>query len=170
MSETTNLSANARNSSKSRRVRLMDLVGSGDSIGKAVLPFIAIGVALNFWRPALFEVGGPPDALRAVSYGLLAPGIVVWLWSVFLILTRVPRHELITAGPFALVKHPLYTGVSLLVLPWAGFLLNTWLGLALGVVLYAASRRYAPREEEWLARSFGEEWTRYQSRVLIPWL
>lgn len=56
------------------------------------------------------------------------------------ILSGVPRGQLITTGPFTLVKHPLYTGVALLVLPWAGFLLDTWLGAALGSILYVATR------------------------------
>lgn len=34
------------------------------------------------------------------------------------------------------MKHPLYTAVALLVLPWLGFLLNTWLGALVGVVPY----------------------------------
>jgi protein-S-isoprenylcysteine O-methyltransferase Ste14 len=48
-------------------------------------------------------------------------------------LRKVPRRELITNGPYAIVKHPLYTGVALLVLPWIGFISNTWLGAVIGV-------------------------------------
>jgi protein-S-isoprenylcysteine O-methyltransferase Ste14 len=84
--------------------------------------------------------------------------------------TRVPRGELITTGPFALVKHPLYTGVALLVLPWLGFLLNTWLGAALGIVLYVASRRYEPEEEAALEKRFGSAWDEYVHAVALPWL
>jgi protein-S-isoprenylcysteine O-methyltransferase Ste14 len=89
---------------------------------------------------------------------------------VVLIVTRVPRGELITEGPFALVKHPLYTSVALLVLPWLGFLLNTWLGAAIGLILYAASRKYAPEEEAELARTFKSAWEQYRQSVKIPWL
>ncbi len=85
-----------------------------------------------------------------------------------LILTKVPRGELITTGPFALVKHPLYTGVSLLVLPWLGFLLDTWLGAALGIVMYVAARVYAPREEAVLATTFGADWEAYRASVRFP--
>ena len=35
------------------------------------------------------------------------------------------------------MKHPLYTIVALLVLPWIGFLLNTWLGALIGSPLAA---------------------------------
>ena len=97
-------------------------------------------------------------------------GVIAWAWSVILILTLVPKHELITTGPFALAKHPLYTGVGLLVLPWAGFLLNTWLGVVIGAALYVGSRTYARGEEEALAKTFGAEWDQYRSHVIIPWL
>jgi protein-S-isoprenylcysteine O-methyltransferase Ste14 len=146
------------------------LVGTGDRIATFVLPFVAIGVALNVWRPSLFSVGGPPAALKVVSAIALVPGIVIWLWSVVLILTRVPRKELITNGPFALVKHPLYTDVALLVLPAAGFLLDTWLGALIGALLYVGTRMCAPAEERELAATFGPAWDRYCHDVAIPWL
>ncbi len=157
-------------SAKTGRVGIKELVGAGDRIGKVVLPFLLVGIPLNILRPEWFSVGGPSDALRLVSIGLLAVGVVVWAWSVALILTKVPKGELITTGPFALMKHPLYTGVSLLVLPWLGFLLNTWLGLVLGIVIYLSSRRYAPAEERALAETFGAEWDAYAERVALPWL
>lgn len=151
-------------------MRLKALVGSGDRIAVFLLPFIVVGLSLNIWRPALFTVGGPPAVLRAVSIVLLVPGVVAWLWSVALILIHVPKGRLITTGPFALMTHPLYTSVALLVLPWAGFLLDTWLGAVLGLALYTASRRFAPAEELELARAFGAEWDEYRAGVRMPWL
>lgn len=104
------------------------LIGSGDKIGLLILPFLLAGVVLNIVYPAAFDVGGPPPALRVVSIILLIPGLTVWVWSVALILGKVPRRELITNGPYSIVKHPLYTGVALLVLPWISFIFGTWLG------------------------------------------
>jgi protein-S-isoprenylcysteine O-methyltransferase Ste14 len=66
------------------------------------------------------------------------------------------------------VKHPLYTSVALLVLPWLGFLLDTWLGALIGIVLYVASRLLAPGEEADLAGQFGPEWDAYCRRVKVP--
>jgi protein-S-isoprenylcysteine O-methyltransferase Ste14 len=151
-------------------MKLEILVGSGRKIGIFVLPFIVAGITLNILFPQFFSVGGPAGTLKWISLAILVPGIVIWIWSVVLILVKVPRHELITGGPYALVLHPLYTGVALLVLPWLGFLLNTWLGLPIGLLLYTASRIYSPDEEKILARIFGERWDQYRNRVLLPWL
>ena len=81
-----------------------------------------------------------------------------------------PRGELITSGPYALVKHPLYTGVALLVLPAIGFLLNTRLGAAIGIIMYRASRRFSPDEEADLANAFGTTWESYCQTVKIAWI
>ena len=139
-------------------------------INDILLPFVVGGIVLNLVFPAAFEVGGPPPILRGVSIAIVVVGLVVWAWSVALILAKVPEGELITTGPYAVVKHPLYTGVALLVLPWAGFLLDSWLGAALGIVMYVATRIFAPTEETELARDFGDTWDRYASTVWLPWV
>jgi protein-S-isoprenylcysteine O-methyltransferase Ste14 len=157
-------------SPRTTRFSLKTLIGSGDQIALFTVPFAVAGVIANIAFPSFFAVGGPPFSLQLVSVAGLAIGVATWAWSAFLIVTRVPRGELITTGPFAVVRHPLYTGVSLLVLPFAGFLLNTWLGLALGVVMYAGVRLFARTEEESLARAFGVAWSSYTSRVWISWL
>ena len=151
-------------------MKLQVLVGSGDRIGLLTLPFLIIGLILNIVIPSLFSVGGPSTALKVVSIVMLIPGVTVWIWSVVLILTKVPRKELITNGPYSLVKHPLYTGVALLVLPWIGFLLDTWLGVVIGIVLYTGSRLFSPKEEAVLSKTFGTTWDEYCDKVKIPWL
>jgi protein-S-isoprenylcysteine O-methyltransferase Ste14 len=151
-------------------VQLKQLVGSGDKIGILILPVLVLGVIANILFPAFFAVGGPSRLLASISVVVLIPGIVIWLWSAVLILTRVPKKQLITNGPYALVKHPLYTGVAFLVLPWIGFLLNTWLGILLGATIYVGSRLYPPREEQMLAAAHGAAWGEYCMKVKIPWL
>jgi len=151
-------------------MKLSVLVGSGRQIALLALPFLVVGTALNALRPAWFAVGGPALALSIVSVVVLTAGIAAWGWSVYLILTRLPRKELITSGPYALMKHPLYTGAALLVLPWLGFLCNSWLGLVVGGVLYVGCRLYAPAEERMLSQIFGPAWHEYSKGVLIPWL
>jgi protein-S-isoprenylcysteine O-methyltransferase Ste14 len=151
-------------------MKLEVLVGSGDRIGLLTLPFLIIGLILNIIFPSAFHVGGPPTVLKVISIILLIPGVTIWIWSVVLILTKVPKNELITYGPYSLVKHPLYTSVALLVLPWLGFLVNTWLGALIGVILYIASRIFSRQEEEALSKTFGAAWDEYCNKVKIPWL
>jgi protein-S-isoprenylcysteine O-methyltransferase Ste14 len=150
-------------------MKLKSLVGSGDRIGLFFLPFAILGVFADLAFPSILAIRQTIE-VTVVGIVLLAPGLVVWAWSAALILSQVPNGRLITSGPYALVKHPLYTGVALLALPGLGFLLGTWLGLLLGLVLYLASRIFAPREELTLSKTFGPAWEDYTRRVRIGWL
>jgi len=151
-------------------MKIKKLIGSGEKIGLLTLPFLIIGLILNIMFPSLFSVGGPPIVLKIISIIILIPGVMNWAWSVVLILTKIPRKELITNGPYSLVKHPLYTGVALLVLPWIGFLFNTWLGVIIGIVVYIGSRVFSSEEEEILSETYGSAWEDYCNKVKIPWL
>jgi len=151
-----------------RRLKL--LIGSGDKIGLFTLPFLLAGLLLNIVYPSAFDLGGPSTALQVSSIVVLIAGLTIWIWSAALILIKVPRRELITNGPYSLVKHPLYTGVALLVLPWIGFICNTWVGAGIGVILYIGSRIFAPAEEAELSKTFGDNWDEYCNTVKIPWL
>jgi protein-S-isoprenylcysteine O-methyltransferase Ste14 len=151
-------------------VDLKKLVGSGDRIGLFVLPVVVGGVVLNLANPSVFQVGGPPTWLAALAIAVLIVGVAIWIWSVILILANVPSGRLITGGPYAWMTHPLYTVVAVLVLPWVGFLLDTWLGAVIGVALYIGSRIFAPAEEAELSRTFGEAWRAYRRSVKLHWL
>lgn len=79
-------------------------------------------------------------------------------------------HELITTGPYALVRHPIYTGL-LLALVGTAMARGEWRGLlAVALVFYALWRK-SKLEEEWLLEQFGETYTAYSQRVgaLVPY-
>jgi protein-S-isoprenylcysteine O-methyltransferase Ste14 len=150
-------------------MKLKVLVGSGDRIMSLTLPFIVIGIAANILWPRMFTLGFGLGGLIAATV-LLVVGVPVWLSSVALVLINVPRKRLITTGPFAVILHPMYTVVALLVLPGVGLILDTWVGAGIGLVLYGASRIYSPREDEILKKFFPAEYPAYRQRVLLPWL
>lgn len=139
-------------------MKLKALVGSGGKIALLTLPFLLIGLILNILSPSLLSVGRPSLALNAISIIMLIPGLIIWLWSVVLILIKVPQGKLITDGPYALVKHPLYTGVALLVLPWLGFLMNTWLSYCQRPGWWTVEE--AARQRTWSAQKSSSSCTR----------
>jgi protein-S-isoprenylcysteine O-methyltransferase Ste14 len=151
-------------------MNLKALVGSGDKIALFTLPFLIISLILAIIIPSLFHINRSSIVLKAIFIIMLIAGITIWIWSVVLIVIKVPQKELITSGPYSLVKHPLYTSVALLVLPWIGFLFNTWLGILFGIILYIGSRIYSPEEEKILSKAFGTRWNEYCNKVKIPWL
>jgi protein-S-isoprenylcysteine O-methyltransferase Ste14 len=149
-------------------MRLKELVGSGDKIWLFVLPVLAPGLVLNVVFPAVFRVGGPPPFLEWLAIPMLASGVATLSWSIGLILTKARKGALITTGPYALVKHPIYTSGALLLAPSIGLLLDSWLGVLAGIVFYIGSRKYAPEEEIGLAKTFGPAWDAYCRTVKLP--
>lgn len=151
-------------------MKLKVLVGNGRKIVLFTLPFLIVGIPLNIIFPEFFSVNGTSGLFLWMSLLFLLIGFINWIWTVVLILTKIPRKQLITTGPYALVKHPLYVGVAWLILPWVGFMCHTWLGVVLGIVVYIGSRIYAPEEEKFLSGIFGVEWENYSKKVKFPWI
>jgi protein-S-isoprenylcysteine O-methyltransferase Ste14 len=80
-------------------------------------------------------------------------------------------HELVQAGPFAYIRHPMYFGAWVFMF---GLLLlyPTWATLILFVSLLASLWMRAQREEAALAERFGKKWADYKQRTkfIIPFL
>jgi protein-S-isoprenylcysteine O-methyltransferase Ste14 len=80
-------------------------------------------------------------------------------------------HELITTGPYAVVRHPIYTGIL------TGFLgtaialsqVRGVIGFVLILIVFWAKLR---KEEEWMRSQFGETYATYahQTAALVPYL
>ena len=86
-----------------RGIDFKRLIGSGDRIALFALPFAIVGFAVQAMDPTLLAVDGSSGPTRAIAILGLAVGALAWAWSVGLILSRVPREELITTGPYAIV-------------------------------------------------------------------
>jgi len=80
-------------------------------------------------------------------------------------------HELVTGGPYALVRHPIYTGLLLGV---AGTALagGEWRGIVALAIATVALMRKLRLEERWMRERFGSAYDAYARRVkaLVPYL
>lgn len=72
-------------------------------------------------------------------------------------------HQLVTTGPYAIVRHPMYVGLTLAA--WGALLIYfTWTTVYFAVFAPMLAIR-AFREEQALAAEFGEQWRKYCKRV-----
>lgn len=137
------------------------------------------GLCALLWKPLPLHLS-PPARILALSLGALfyftGLSLVFWgrltLGNLYFVSSSLgsqlfAEHRLITRGPYALVRHPMYLGIML---TGAGGLLlyRTWtfilvLITGLGTILRAR------REEAALAAEFGEEWQEYCRRVPGWW-
>jgi protein-S-isoprenylcysteine O-methyltransferase Ste14 len=75
------------------------------------------------------------------------------------------EHELVRHGPYAVVRHPIYTSL-LCLLCGVGFVVAPWPLLALSIALFVAGTEIRVHVEENLLRGrFGETFQKYQQSV-----
>lgn len=102
-----------------------------------------------------------PDRIRWVGAVVMAAGGAIAAWGVGSLgrnLTPgtepLPGADLVTTGAYAHVRHPIYTGVVLLL---AGYTLawsNWTLGLVMGFIALQYLQAKASAEEDWLQERF----------------
>jgi protein-S-isoprenylcysteine O-methyltransferase Ste14 len=87
------------------------------------------------------------------------------------VVTVKANHELVQTGPYALVRHPIYTGILVMFMGNA-LEVAQWRSL-LSVVLVLISFLIKLRlEERWMVELFGPTYEAYRKRVamLVPWV
>ena len=133
------------------------------------------GLAYLGWTPLPWTVS---DSARVVMLALGAlfyfPGMSLLLWARLTLgknyfvstgfgAQLFAGHQLITSGPFAILRHPMYAGLILAAL---GSLLIyfTWTTVYFACFAPLMIVR-ARREEAALSAEFGEQWIEYCKRV-----
>jgi len=139
----------------------------------ATLLFVVAG-ALT-WRPLPVE---PSPWLRvallAVGAPILLGGLALYLWGMLGLgqmfgpssgfgVRLHAEHRLISTGPYAYVRHPMYLGVIAAAIG-SLLLYRTWAALAFAIIMFGTMVR-ARREERVLAQEFGPQWEAYASQV-----
>jgi protein-S-isoprenylcysteine O-methyltransferase Ste14 len=113
--------------------------GEGSAAGALVL---AVGLALVLWCVRDFYVSGR---------GTLAP------WD-------PPRH-LVVVGLYRFMRNPMYVGVLTVVAGWSLLAGSPLVGAYAAILAVAFHLRVIAYEEPWLARTFGDDWSRYAASV-----
>jgi protein-S-isoprenylcysteine O-methyltransferase Ste14 len=117
-----------------------------------------------------------PDWLRwaGVGLGLTSVGLFAWthtilgrLWSPYLQLR--PHHQLITIGPYARIRHPMYSAI----VGWMmslGLVSANWIPLVFAALFALNFRLRIQGEEEMMLQQFGDEYREYMKRTgrLLP--
>jgi protein-S-isoprenylcysteine O-methyltransferase Ste14 len=126
------------------------------------------------WLDARVVPGVP--ALEAFGISLTILGIVFSLWARIHLgrnwsgAVRIGEdHELIRSGPYARIRHPIYSGL-LLALAGSSLVMGNWRSFAAVIVGFLGFAFKAKREERLLSREFGSafELHRRQTGFFLP--
>lgn len=123
-------------------------------------------VAARLWTPPLF-----PGAFAAGGL-LVALALGLDLWAMLEMRRRraniLPHRAataLVSTGPFAWSRNPIYLANALLLLGLGGLFDNAWFFVVAPVAAFATDRLAIRREERHLAALFGAAWSDYAGRV-----
>ncbi|HZH40909.1 MAG TPA: isoprenylcysteine carboxylmethyltransferase family protein [Gemmatimonadales bacterium] len=119
-----------------------------------------------------------PPAARWGTLGLAVAGFLFAWWARITLgrfwarnVSRKADHRVIENGPYALVRHPIYTGIITATVATA-LLKATWIAWAGVVVMTIGWYVKARLEERFLHGELGEAYDAYQRRVpmLVPFI
>jgi protein-S-isoprenylcysteine O-methyltransferase Ste14 len=153
--------------------------GSSRGVLWQLAPFVAAALLYRLVRNDL-------DRITEHSWWIELPGLVllvastgftIWarislgrMWSASPNMLRA-NHELRTDGPYAITRHPIYTGLLGMLV---GTVLLNGLGVSLALLVGGAAFLIAriPTEERLMSKTFPDEYARYRERVprLVPGL
>jgi protein-S-isoprenylcysteine O-methyltransferase Ste14 len=119
-------------------------------------------------------------ALFVIGVVAMAAGLALRWWSVivlgrsFTVEVRVrDEQQVVDRGPYAVVRHPSYSGLVLVFVGF-GLMLGNWLALIVVVVVPTAGLVHRIRvEERMLADGIGDPYRRYLARIryrLVPFV
>jgi protein-S-isoprenylcysteine O-methyltransferase len=140
-----------------------------------VLGSVAAGLFVTWRWPAAALAHS--DQWRFAGLILFLLGLALRWWSIitlgrfFTVDVQIERdHRLVDSGPFAVVRHPSYTGLLVAFLGFAFSLANWAAAVVLLVPIFIAFARRMNIEEEALTNALGDRYRSYMRRTkrLIP--
>jgi protein-S-isoprenylcysteine O-methyltransferase Ste14 len=150
------------------------LIQAGFAVGGFLLLLRPnLGIGPLGWR---FLPESAAAAYTGLALSVCGAALAVWAriflgrnWSA--VVTIKQDHEIIRRGPYALVRHPIYSGLLLAMLGTALALGEVRGLLAVGLTFLGWWLKLQT-EERFLTEQFGTQYTRYQQEVkaLIPFV
>ena len=130
-----------------------------------------LGWLIERWRS--FGLLGEPGPIASTIGGLLlGSGLGVMLWALLTfhrhrtaIYPNRPATRLVTNGPYARSRNPMYVGLTAAYLGLAVVTGMVWPVILLPIVLGLLSALVIRREERYLGGAFPDEYASYRGRV-----
>jgi len=150
----------------------MTLFGCGPKLALLCLPYILLALVIMIKYPEFLDLRFidllPFKVLGFVWLGL---GLIFWIYSAVYFLRYFQPGKLITRGPFALCRNPIYSSIIVFIIPSLSIIFHSGLTLSIALVLYIGFKISIHGETSVLRKIFGEEYDVYEKSVneLFPY-
>jgi protein-S-isoprenylcysteine O-methyltransferase Ste14 len=133
------------------------------------LAAILVGFVVDSFIPAPF-VPEAYDFQTGLVLIILSLALTIWAARTFKeagtnVDVRQPALKIVTTGPFAYSRNPMYLGMALITVGFAVWLNTLWILAALAVALVFLHSGVIMREEAYLEKKFGKQYLDYKTRV-----
>ena len=154
-----------------RMKKVMTYGGIGPKLALLVLPYIILTLTIMIKYPDFLDLVFLDIMLLKVLgsfwFGL---GCIYWIYSAMYFLKHFQPGRLITKGPFALCRNPIYSSIIIFIIPALAIIFHSGLTLSIALVLFIGFKISIHGEINILRRIFGEEYDTYEKSVneIIP--
>ena len=138
--------------------------------------YVSIAIAIFL---AQYNIAILPNWFFYVGASLMVIGIIVRQWSIFILgrsftltISVQKNQKVVDNGPYRLIRHPSYLGMSLTLIG-IGVALQSLGGVLAILVIYGLAIGYRIHvEEKFLASELGDDYIRYMKRTkrIIPFV
>jgi len=131
----------------------------------SVLYGVLIIAATIYFYP-LFQISFIPyRILASVGAILILTGIPFYVTSLVSVMRAFKEGHLVTDGVYGMCRHPIYSAWVIFFVPGLALLINSWVGFTISVVMYFLLKTLVKEEDQYLEKTFGEEYLAYRKKV-----
>jgi protein-S-isoprenylcysteine O-methyltransferase Ste14 len=144
----------------------LSLGGIGPKLALLSLPYIILSLIILKRYPDFLDLKiFATHNVKILGFALLILGSIFWISSAICFLKNFKSGKLITKGPFALCRNPIYSSLIIFVIPSLSLIFHSGLILSISLVLYIGFKISIHGEVNLLRRTFGEKYELYEKSV-----
>jgi protein-S-isoprenylcysteine O-methyltransferase Ste14 len=144
----------------------MTLGGIGPKLALLCLPYIILSLIVMYRFPPFFDLGFLNlHYIKVIAFIWAGAGFIFWITSAIYFLMYFKPGRLITMGPFALCRNPIYSSIIVFIIPGLAVIFHSGLILSISVVLYIGFKISIHGESHVLKDTFGDEYEKYKKSV-----
>lgn len=144
----------------------MTFFGCGPRLALLSLPYVILSLVIMYKYPEFLDLKFLDlRFVKVLGIIWLVMGITFWVYSAIFFLKYFKPGKLITRGPFALCRNPIYSSIIIFIIPSLALIFHSGLTFTISLVLYIGFVISIHGEVNVLRRIFGEEYEKYEKSV-----
>lgn len=119
----------------------LTLGGIGPRLALLCLPYLILSIIVKCRYPEFFDLRFlNVNYIKIIGFVWLGLGIIFWISSAIVFMMHFNTGKLITSGPFALCRNPIYSSIILFIIPSIALIFHSGLLFSISLVLYIGFR------------------------------